>query len=79
MTQYSDEVEEVRLRQEADTWGKGVKYIHANNGIIETAFNNGNIHFKDNKNGRGWTVYAQEPENLIDRFLRWKATDNGKR
>ena len=42
MTQYSDEVEEVRLRQEADTWGKGVKYIHANNGIIETAFNNGN-------------------------------------
>ena len=34
MTQYSDKVEEVRLKQQAEEWGKGVKYIHANNGII---------------------------------------------
>ena len=79
MTEFTDKVEKQRVLMEAEEWGSGVKYIHANNGIIETAINNGNIHFKDNKNGRGWTVYAQEPDNLIDRFLRWKTTDNGKR
>jgi hypothetical protein len=78
MTQYSDIVEEARIKGDADEWGKGVKYIHANNGIIETAFNNGNIHFKDNKNGRGWTVYPQEPTNLMDRFLQWKSDNHGK-
>ena len=40
MTQYSDEVQKVRIQQAAEEWGEGVKYIHANEGIIETAFNN---------------------------------------
>ena len=78
MTQYSDEVQKVRIQQAAEEWGEGVKYIHANEGIIETAFNNGNIHFKDSKNGRGWTVYPQKPTSLIDKFLKWKSDNHGK-
>ena len=78
MTQYSNQVEEVRLRREAETWGEGIKYIHANNGVIETKYNNGNIHIKENwKGGKSWTVYAQEPTSTIDKFLRWKA-NHGK-
>ena len=38
MTQYSDKVEEVRLKQEAESWGKGIKYLHVNDGIIEKAY-----------------------------------------
>ena len=79
MTQYSDKVEEVRLKQDAEKWGKGVKYIHANDGIIETAYYNGDIHFLETKEGgKSWTIYEQEPQNLIDKFLRWKAGYNGK-
>ena len=78
MTQYSDKVEEIRLKQEADTWGEGIKYIHVNNGIIETKYNNGNIHYFENKTGHGWTVYAQEPTNLINKFIRWRTSNSGK-
>ena len=77
MTQYSDEVEEVRLRREAETWGEGIKYILANNGVIETKYNNGNIHYLENKTGHGWTVYAHEPTNVIAQFVKWKTSKNG--
>ena len=78
MTQYSDKVEKVRLKQEAESWGKGVKYLHVNDGIIETAYLNGDVHYEETKEGgKSWTVYAEEPTNLIDQFLRWRAT-NGK-
>jgi hypothetical protein len=43
MTQYSDKVEEVRLKQEADEWGKSIRYLHFNNGIEETQYNHGNV------------------------------------
>ena len=36
MTEYTDKVERQRVLQEAEEWGKGIKYIHANNGVIET-------------------------------------------
>ena len=79
MTQYSNKVEEIRLKQDAEEWGKGVKYLHASDGIIETAFNNGDIHFEENwEGGKTWTIYAQEPTNLIDKFLRWRAGYRGK-
>ena len=51
MTQYSDKVEEVRLKQDAEEWGRGVKYIHGSNGIIETAFFNGDVHIQENWEG----------------------------
>ena len=79
MTQYSDKVEEVRLKQDANEWGKSIKYIHASNGVVETAFNNGDVHIEENwEGGKSWTIFAQEPTNLINKFLRWKAS-NGER
>ena len=77
MTQYSDKVEEVRLKQDAEEWGKSIRYLHFNNGIEEIQYNNGDQHFHDVILGKNWTVYAQEPKNLIDKYLRWKAS-NGK-
>ena len=45
MTEYTDKVEKQRILMEAEEWGSGVKHIHANNGIIETAYQNGNVHY----------------------------------
>ena len=79
MTQYSDKVEEVRLKQDAEEWGKGIKYIHASNGIVETAYYNGDVHIQENwEGGKSWTIYAEEPRNLVDKFLRWRATYRGE-
>ena len=72
MTQYSDKVEEVRLKQQAEDWGKGIKYIHANNGIIETAYQNGNVHYEDTKTGRKWTVYSNHSQGtIVEKFRKW--------
>ena len=72
MKQYSDKVEEVRLKQQAEDWGKGIKYIHANNGIIETAYQNGNVHYEDTKTGRKWTVYSNHSQGtLVEKFRKW--------
>ena len=56
MTEYTDKVEKQRILMEAEEWGNGVKHIHANNGIIETAYQNGNVHYEDTKTGRKWTI-----------------------
>ena len=47
MTEFTDRVEKQRVLMEAEEWGSGVKYIHANNGIIETKYQNGNVHYED--------------------------------
>ena len=74
MTQYSNQVEEVRLRQEAEEWANGIKYIHANNGIIETKYQNGDMHYEDTKTNRKWTVFANHSkERLVQKFVRWIA------
>ena len=57
MTEYTDMVEKARLEQEAEKWSKKVKYIHVNNGVIETAYNNGDIHYQETKEkGKSWPV-----------------------
>ncbi len=69
MTEYTEEVEIQRLKNEAEKWGKGVKYIHANNGIIETKFNNGDIQY--DRDGRiSWHRERPTRETLIDKFQR---------
>ena len=79
MTEYTDLVEKYRLKQDAEEWGRRVKYMHASNGIIETAFNNGDIHYHENgEGGKSWTVYAEKPTNLVERFQRWRADQRGK-
>ena len=69
MTEYTDQVEEQRQIQEVEKWGKGIKYIHTNNGVIETAFNNGDI--EDDRKGKiTWHKEYQSQESLIDKFHR---------
>ena len=72
MTQYTDKVERQRQLQKAEKWGKGVKYIHANNGVIETAFNNGDIKYQKTNPRSKPTWHRERPSNetLIRRFHR---------
>ena len=73
MTEYRDlvEKERTRLQQEEDVkkWGQGVKYIHLNNGVMETAFNNGDIEYS--RSGRiSWHRENPTKKTLLDRFQR---------
>ena len=52
MTEFTDIVERQRLLQEVEKWSKGIKYIHANNGVIETKFNSGDIEYRDTTTGK---------------------------
>jgi len=74
MTEYSDMVEKARISMEAEEWAEGVKYIHLNNGLIETKFNNGDIRYQETKDkGKSWTVSRNLSEKrLIARMLRRK-------
>ena len=74
MTEYKELVEEALVRLQAEEWAKQVSSIQADKGIIETRFNNGDVHFEENKEGgKSWTVYKNLPkETLLDRFLKRK-------
>ena len=78
MTEYTDKVEEQRVLMEAEKWAKGIRYIHANNGVIETKFMNGDI--KYNRDGRiSWYRAKPTREKLITKFLKWVSDGRGKR
>ena len=70
MTQYTDEVEKQRLRNAAEEWGKRIAYVHFNNGIEETKYNNGRIIQKNIKTGNVDNFHPVRVESLIDRFQR---------
>ena len=67
MTQYDAEVERQRQFLAALEWSKKVKYIYASNGIIETAYNSGDIHYKETKkNGKEkWERVNLSDDDLI--------------
>lgn len=72
MTQYTDRVEKERNKQAAEQWGKGVRYIHANNGVIETAFNNGDIKYETRqKSGKFKTRWHKEKLTDSELFVQW--------
>lgn len=74
MTEYTEKVEAVKLQQQLDEYSKGVRYIHANNGCIETAYNNGDIQYKYTRGPKaGKTVWHRENatrETLLDKMTR---------
>ena len=68
MTQYDDEVEHQRQVLKIEEWAKKVKQIYAHDGIIETWYNNGDIHYQETKdNGRSWITKSNQTEEE----LRW--------
>ena len=72
MTEYTDIVEKARIQQETEEWAKGAKYIHCNNGVIETKFNNGDVHYQETKDkGKSWTVSKNLSEDKLTlRYLK---------
>ena len=71
MTEYTEKVERQRLLQEVEKWSKGIKYIHYNNGVRETKYNNGDIQFLNKKTGNTtWKRKRATKRTLIDKFLR---------
>tara|TARA_B100001113_G_C20928906_1_gene543425 strand:+ start:47 stop:295 length:249 start_codon:yes stop_codon:yes gene_type:complete len=72
MTQFTDKVRKQREKLAAEEWGSKVKYIHASNGIIETAFNNGDKRFEENKPGGKvtWERGGLSRKNLLDEWHR---------
>ena len=72
MTQYDDKVQKHKEKLALEKWGKQVKYLHINNGIIELAFNNGNKHFEETSTGKKWKEKPHFSEKtLLDEFGRW--------
>ena len=82
MTQYTDRVEKARQRQEAEKWGNSVSYIHTNNGVIETKFNNGDIKYNTRqKNGKyktHWHRAKQSKPSLIENWIKYIADNKGR-
>ena len=72
MTQYDNKVKEHKEKLAVEEWGKQVKYLHINNGIIELAFNNGNKHFEETSTGKKWKEKPHFSEQtLLTQFSRW--------
>ena len=73
MTQYNNKVLKHIERMEAEEWGKKIKYVLADNGIIKYAYNNGEIHIEENKpGGKKWIEgKALNDESLLDKFSRF--------
>lgn len=71
MTQYTDKVERARLEQDAEAWAQGVAYIHANNGIIETKYNSGDIEYLDTSTNKvTWHREKAAKQTIINNFQR---------
>ncbi len=72
MTEYDDRVEEQRVRLKYEEWSKGVKHLIAQNGVIETAFNNGDIKYEtrqpDGSFKTKWHRENASKESLMNRF-----------
>ena len=73
MTQYKNKVIEHLERMEAEEWGKKIKYVLADDGIIKYAYNNGEIHIEENKpDGKKWIEgKAMEKETLLEKFSKF--------
>jgi hypothetical protein len=59
MTEHTDVVEEQRQRLRYDEWRDGIKYLHACNGKIELAFNDGRVRVEDTKTGKATMQYPE--------------------
>ena len=71
MTEFTDKVEKQRLLHDVEEWSKGIKYVHAHDGVVETKFNNGDIEYKDTATGKiTWQRQRVTKDKLINRFFK---------
>ena len=59
MTEYDYKVELQKERIGYEEWQNRVKYLHINNGCIETAFNDGRVIVEDCRTGKITTRYPE--------------------
>lgn len=80
MTQYNELMKRKAKELEAEEWGNQIKYMHAQNGVLEIVFNNGVVQFEETKpGGKKWTEgEAETKESLFYSFGRWIADQRGK-
>ena len=79
MTQYNELIIRKAKELEAEEWGNQVAYIHASNGIMEIALNNGVKSFERIATGEKWIEgKAETKESLFESFSRWIADQRGK-
>ena len=72
MTQYNERVERQKAVLAAEAWGKQIKYMLAQDGILEVAYNNGEKHFEETATGKKWkTGIDYTDETLMERFERY--------
>ena len=72
MTQYNKEVERQKAVLAAEAWGKKIKYMLAQDGILEVAYNNGEKHFEETATGKKWkTGVDYTDETLMEKFERY--------
>ena len=64
MTQYNELIIRKAKELEAEEWGNQVKYIHASNGVMEIAYNNG--------------LKRETKDSLFTSFGKWIADQRGK-
>jgi len=76
MTEYTHLVEETRRQLAFREWKNEVSYIHANNGKIETKYQDGRIEIEDTSTGQKTYDFPEGyegktyRENLFGKFLR---------
>ena len=78
MTQYEDRVEKQKDRLAAEAWGNKGKYMHAYDGVLEIAYNNGLKEFERTATGEKWTEGEKKTKNsLLRAFGRYMADYHG--
>ena len=74
MTEYTEQVEAVRLQEQLNEYAKGIKYIHANNGVIETKYNSGDIHYEYTRGPKKGKIKIYQEnatkQTLLDKMYR---------
>ena len=65
MTQYEDRVQKQKDKLAAEAWGNKVKYMHAYDGVLEIAYNNGLKEFERTATGEKWTEGEKKTKNSL--------------
>ncbi len=69
MTEFTDKVEEQKLKLEAEEWGKQLKYYHFNNGVRTIEYNNGNKMIHNTNDDKVKVETYKGEKSLLDRFI----------
>ena len=81
MTQYDEVVDRQRRLLGAEKWGKVVSQIYAHDHVIETSYNNGDVHYENTENHPDgpksyWVRGVMTDDELLSKFGRHVAEES---